>query len=161
MTLQKTVFIAFFVLACAGAPFRAQADGKLWQFGYGPGHWEQLHEFQPYIEPSKGTQNQQWNDDPWSPSTWSQQRGDGNKQVVSDLFKADIFREQYVKNGVPAVDVGPHFYDLSGNDQRRVAAMLDDYYGITANKVFGMYKLYDWNTGLPIGTYTQYGLQLK
>jgi hypothetical protein len=161
MKLQKAVFVALLALIGAGLSTQAHANGKFGPFAWEPSHWEQLHEFQPYIEHPTQTQNQQWENDPWTPSTWAQQRGDGAKRVVDDLFRVDIFRKQYVEDGVPAVQVGPNFYNLGGNDKRRVTAMLDEFYGITKSKVFGMFMLYDWNTHQPIGSYTQYGLQLK
>jgi hypothetical protein len=161
MKLQNAVIIAIFVLMGGALPLQAQAGGKVSPFGWGPEHWEQLHDFQPYIDHPYQTQNEQWDDDPWAPSFWAQQRDSGEKRVVDDLFRVDIFRKKYVEDGVPAVQVGQNFYNLGGNDKRRVTAMLDDFYGITRNKVFGMFTLYDWNSNRAIGTYTQYGLQLK
>jgi hypothetical protein len=161
MKLQQTVLIAIFVITSGCLCGNAQAGGKIWPFAWGPSHWEHLDHFQPYIDNPVQTQDLQWDNDPWSPSVWAQQRNDGEKRVVADLFKADIFRDKFVEDGVPAVQVGPTFYMLGGQDKRRVTAMLDDFYGITKNKVFGMFTLYDWNSHQPIGTYTQYGLQMK
>lgn len=161
MNLQRFVFVTVFTIAALAVGGRAQAESKPWAWGWGPGHWEHLHDFQPYIEHPFQTQNTQWNNDPWTPATWAQQRGGDGKVVVDDFYKADILRRQYVYNGTAAVDVGPGFYQLGGRDQRRVAAMLDSAYGVTQNKLYGMFTLYDWNTGDPIGTYTRYGLQMK
>ena len=156
----RIVLLAVLILLC-GLAAPARADRSHWE----PGYWEDQND-RAYIEPGTGTQNTQWDDDPWSPQAWAQQRQhgdkkDGDRQVIAGFFKADILRKLYTEDGTPAVRVGPAFYALGGQDQRRVAAMIDDAYGVTANKLYGMFTLYDWNNHRAIGTYTQYGLQMK
>ena len=161
MKLEKTVFIAFFALAVLTFAAPAKAESKWWIWGWGPGHWEQLNGFKPYIEHPTQTQNKQWDNDPWKPADWAKQRPGGGEEVVKGFYKADIIREQYTEDGLPAVRVGQGFYMLGGNDQRKVMAMLDYVYGITSNAVYGGFQIYDWNTRAQIGAYTQYGLYLK
>lgn len=159
MFRQVFVTALFFSLAIIGS---ARADSKIdGAVGWGPGHWEKDYKFQPYIEHPTQPQHQQWRRDPWQPYQWATQYDGGGQQVIDGFYTADILRKQYVKNGTAAVDVGPGFYMLSGNDKRKVAAMIDYVYGITKNDLYGLYTLYDWNNHRPIGTYTQYGLEMQ
>ena len=81
--------------------------------------------------------------------------------VIRGFYTADIIRDQYVDDDVPVLEVGPGFYMLGGHDKRRVTELVDDVYGITSSKRFGMFMIYDWKTEKAIGAYTQYGLQLQ
>ena len=159
MPIRLFLLAAILLASCLAVP--AQADPRHWGLDY----WEQQDD-PPYIEPGKGTQNTQWDDDPWSPKVWAQQRQgkdgkNGDRNVIAGFFRADIIRKLYTEHGTAAVRVGPAFYELGGQDQRRVAAMIDDAYGVTSNKLYGMFTLYDWNNRRAIGTYTQYGLQMQ
>ena len=144
-------------LALLSAPLPAFAS---WLGHWDPDSWEQQND-RPYIEHPSETQNTQWDNDPWSPKIWAQQRKGGAQEVIDGFYRADIIRKLYTEHGTAAVRVGPAFYTLGGEDQRRVASMIDDTYGITANKTYGMFTLYDWNNDRAIGTYTQYGLQMQ
>ncbi len=153
---------AFTMIAAAAAVFsftsEAYAGPKPWVWSWWGSHWEGL-DFVPY-QNGKHPHNTQWEKRGWQPEYWAVQRESGI-EVVRGFYFADIVRGQYVKDEIPVLEVGPGFYNLGGEDQRRVVAMVDDVYGITNAKEFGMFNLVDWETKEPIGAYTRYGLQLQ
>lgn len=153
-----TIFMAA-GLAMTGFTAKAQAEGKVWVWGWGPSHWRDL-DFVPYLEDGKSPHNSQWDENEWSPEHWTQQRG-SDIAVLRRFYVADVLRDQYFDEGVPVLEVGPRFYNLSGHDKRRVTEMVDTAYGMTASKMFGMYMLYDWQTKKAVGSYTRYGLQIQ
>jgi hypothetical protein len=156
MPMQKIVSLAFFLFVF-GYCLNAHAETGHWGLDY----WESQRPYTPYIQDPIQTQNQQWANDPWQPADWAVQRKGNAKEQMKRFYQADIIRKQYVKDERAAIDVGPAFYELGGQDQQRVAAFIDETYGVTKNKLYGMYTLYDWNTHRAIGTYTQYGLTMK
>lgn len=147
------------VLAMTAYSPDAQAGPKPWPFSWWESHWEGL-DFIPY-QNGKHPHNSQWESSKWQPRHWTAQRGGDAMEVVRGFYAADIVRRQYVDDDIPVLEVGPAFYMLGGQDQRRVAEMVDHVYNITGSKENGMFQLFDWKTGEPIGAYTRYGLQLQ
>lgn len=138
----------------------AQAEPKPWIWSWWESHWDGL-DFEPYLENGKHPHNSQWDNTKWTPEEWAKQYENGGKDIIDGFYAADIIRDQYIDDDVPVLEVGPSFYSLGGFDKRRVAEMVDNVYGITTSKTFGMYMLVDWKTEEAIGSYTQYGLQLQ
>jgi hypothetical protein len=155
--MNRLILLSFFMLVIGAQP--AMAESKIWVFGWPEGHFEN-QDFEPYLDTAKEPHNSQWNSINWKPEDWISQRG-GENNMIRSLYFADIIRDQYEDNGVPVLEVGPNFYNLSGFDKRRVTELFDEVYEITLSKENGMYMLYDWDTEEPIGAYTKYGLQLQ
>lgn len=124
-------------------------------------HWRDL-DFQPHLQNAKHPQNSQWSHGEtyqgWTAETWGIQRG-GLGPVIETFFRNKIFTDKYTKNDLPAIEVGPNFYRLSGFDKRRVIKTVDKYYQVTARA--GALYLYDWHSAKPVGVYTRSGLQLQ
>ena len=146
-------------LITAGFSGSAHAEGKVWIWGWGPSHWANL-DFVPYLQNGKDPHNSQWNDSKWEPDHWTKQRG-SDEAVLRRFYAADVLRDQYFDEGVPVLEVGPNFYNLSGYDKIRVAEMVDNAYGITSGKMSGMFMIYDWQSKKAVGAYTRYGLQIQ
>lgn len=134
------------------------AESKPWVWGWWESHWDNL-DFIPY-QNGKHPHNSQWDESKWQPAHWQAQRADA-MSVVNGFYTADILRGQYVDDDIPVLEVGPSFYLLGGQDQRRVVEMVDYVFEMTNRKKNGMFQLYDWKTKKPIGAYTEYGLQLQ
>ena len=141
------------------APNPAHAEPKPWIWSWWPSHWENM-DFEPYLEPGKDPHNAQWDQKIWKPADWAVQKG-SSQDVLKGLYTAEILNDQYVDDDIPVLEVGPNFYHLSGFDKRRVVAMVDDVYQITASKQDGMFMLYDWRTKKAVGIYTAHGLQIQ
>ena len=77
--------------------------------------------------------------------------------LVQGFYDADILRDQYTRNKIPVLVVGPGFYMLGGQDKRRVTATVDHVWNITGGHPDGIFMLEDWRTGNPVGTYTKDG----
>lgn len=160
--MKRSSFLAAIFVAgmmAAGFSGQAHAEGKVWIWGWGPSHWKNL-DFVPYLQNGKDPHNSQWNDSKWKPEHWSRQRG-SDEAVLKRFYTADVLRDQYFDEGVPVLEVGPNFYNLSGHDKIRIAEMVDSAYGITSDKTFGMFMIYDWQSKKAVGAYTQYGLQIQ
>lgn len=155
----KSLVILSLFLSVLSLSSMAYAEAKPWVWSWWESHWDGL-DFNPYMEEGKHPHNSQWDESSWKPEHWEAQSPDA-LDVVKGFYFADILRDQYVDNDLPVLEVGPAFYMLGGQDKRRVVEMVDYAYGITSEKEFGMFMLYDWKTGKAIGSYTQYGLQLQ
>ena len=116
-------------------------------------------DYEPYLESATETHNSQWDNVDWQPDDWIAQR-DNEVELIRDFYDADILSDQYVRAGVPVLEVGPAFYRLGGEDKRRVTDTVDQVYKITEQSVDGMFILRDWRSNADIGLYTKYGLQL-
>lgn len=146
----------------AAAPAHAvpKPSSLFWWEGPFIDHWKNL-DFVPHMEDAKHPQNSQWEHvkPTWKPDDWIAQRASAD-ELVHDLYASDVFVQQKMNRNVPVLIVGPGFYKLGGYDKRRVTALLDQVYGITTSAPDGMYLINDW-TGMPVGAYTRYGLQLQ
>ena len=151
--------LLLFLLLCA-APFSgARADNELPYFaGNERPSWQEYKQFNPYLERGKDTQNQQWADEDWYVQDWVAQSA-SPKALVDGFFRADILREQTMRDGVPVIIVGPQFYRLGGFDKRRVITSVDAVYGVTERGQAIL--LHDWRTKRQIGVFTREGLQLE
>jgi hypothetical protein len=147
------------VLLCAAPLAGARADNEL---PYNPVNkwpsWQEYKQYNPYLERGKDTQNQQWADEDWYVQDWVAQSA-SPKALVDGFFRADILREQTMRDGVPTIIVGPQFYRLGGFDKRRVITSVDAVYGITDGGQAIL--LHDWRTKRQIGVFTREGLQLE
>ena len=159
--MKQFRIIAVLALICGILSFSstAYAEPKPWVWSWWEGHWDGL-DFEPYLETAKHPHNTQWDESQWRPEHWEAQ-AESAPDVVRGFYFADIISDQYVDDGVPVLEVGPGFYMLGGEYKRRVTAMVDYVYGITREKEFGMFMLYDWQSKEAIGAYTKYGLQLQ
>ena len=155
----KSLALVFFVFSMVCFATAAQAEPKPWIWSWWPSHWEGL-DFEPYIDDAKHPHNSEWNASEWQPGDWIVQRPD-QLHLVRGFYRADILRDQFEDDDIPVLQVGPGFYRLGGQDQRRVARTVDEIYGITARHKSGIYMLEDWRTKQTIGLYTSHGLQLQ
>ena len=119
--------------------------------------------FHFYHDHPTHTHSSQWQREAWSPQNWvaldpSRTKG----KLLQRFIQADVIREIEIdEDEVPVVSVGPVFYNLSGRDKRRVAALIDHVYGFTAKTENGVYLLTDDLTCIPVGVYSRTGLQLQ
>lgn len=150
-------FLAFFASASS-----VMAKPKPWPFSWGPGHdeWTAYKKYNPHLENGKHSHNTQWQGRDWYVEDWLSQSRSG-LTLINGFYRANILKDQDVDDDIPVLVVGPEFYRLSGYDKRRVAHTVDVVYGITRGKPNGTFILKDWHTKLPIGIYTEYGLQLQ
>jgi hypothetical protein len=153
LSLLSFIFLVF-------STQQAFAEPKPWVFSWGPSHFKN-HDFEPYLDRAKFPHNSQWSDKDWKSEYWVQQRDNDEMKMLRSLYFADIFRDQYFDDEIPVLEVGPNFYNLSGYDKRRVTALVDDVYEVTASHEDGIFMIYDWHTRKTIGVYTKYGLQLQ
>ena len=163
MIFRNALFLlSFFVMLAGGTANATPKSNFLFSQSWPHGHeaWESYTKFQPYLENNKHPHNSQWAGYGWYAEDWISQSGNG-LDLVDGFYKADILRDQEMENGVPVLVVGPSFYRLSGLDKRRVVTAVDVVYGVTKNAPRGAIQLKDWHTDLPIGLYTEHGLQLQ
>lgn len=116
--------------------------------------------FTPLIYGPGDTLPAQFKGTEWDPALWplSYQNKDN---FTRGLFKADIIRDQYIKDEtIPVLVVGPNFYHLSDGDQIRLADTINQLYGATSGS-YGAYLLTDWHTRQVIGEYSKTGLKMR
>jgi hypothetical protein len=164
---SKMKFNRFYIaLAALGfilslSPHPAKAGPKPWIWSWGSDHFKNQN-FQPYINDPRHPYNFQWDYQNWKPENWVEATRDKESmKLIRDFYFADILRDQDMKLGVPRLIVGPAFYQLGGQDKRRVLATVDSVYGVTTARENGLFMVYDWYTKKPIGIYTRDGLQLQ
>ena len=158
--MRRLALLAILVLspfAATGA--MADPGPKPSAFFWWPGHWNN-QTFIPYLDDGTHPHNTEWDYKHWQADDWIRQNKDG-LTLVKKFYTADIIRRQYVRHETPVVVVGPAFYELGGEDKRRVMAVLDNVWKITSSKPDGMFMLYDWDSGEAVGSYTQGGLQIQ
>ncbi|MCC7305782.1 MAG: hypothetical protein IT558_05935 [Alphaproteobacteria bacterium] len=160
MNIQRLIAILPILVFLVAAPVQAAPKPTYWDWW--PGHWDK-DMARPHLEDGKMPHNSQWENDKWTPQDWTASRG-SEMDVLQGLYDADILRDQY-RNGdnIPVLQVGPNFLRLSGQEKRRVAAYIDQVFGITSSSPDGMFYIYlsrGWFAD-PIGTYTRRGLQLQ
>lgn len=98
--------------------------------------------------------------DQWTPEVWTT-NGGGEKSMMDKLYINGIITDQYIDDGVPVLEVGQHFMELAGNDQRRVVSYVDSVFGITQGHESGTIILNHWKADEAVGVYTRQGLQLQ
>jgi hypothetical protein len=158
-------FRSFYIALAALAPLLlaapAKADPKPWIWSWGPSHFINQH-FTPYPDDPRHPYNSQWDSQNWQPENWYETtRGKEKMKLIRDYYFADILRKQTTRRGMPAVEIGPGFYQLGSQDKRRVLATIDDIYKVTSRHDNALFIVYDWRTHEPIGVYTKYGLQMQ
>ncbi len=142
----------------------AEAKTKFLGLIWWPSHWVN-QDFQPYYETSTEPHNTQWNDNKlsdqwWTPKDWVSLDGGSGFELIRKWYVADILRDQYVRDGIPYLEVGPNFYHLGGADKRRVMKTIDAVYRVT-DYTPKMFYLRDFRTDQVIGHYTKDGLVLQ
>lgn len=158
--LQRTGFVLSFFLFSL-FPLTAQASPKFFSFWWWPSHWEN-QDFIPYYDNGTQPHNGQWNGTQWTPADWISMDTGRGEDLVEKWVRVGIIKRRYTRfwDNVPAVDVGPNFYHLSGLDKRRVMETLDAVYSVTDEKP-GLFYVSDPGTGQIIGYYTKSGLVLQ
>lgn len=158
----RNTLILFSFLVLLATSSSAMAKSKPWVFSWGMGHeeWTSYQKFNPYLENGKHPHNTQWQGRDWYAEDWLSQSQNG-LSLIDGFYQANILKDQKIDDDIPVLIVGPAFYHLSGYDKRRVAHVVDVVYGVTRDKPNGTFILKDWHTKLPIGIYTEYGLQLQ
>jgi len=119
---------------------------------------------------------QDWDKDKWG-SGWTP------KRAVKNFFKSGIFIKQYLKSYkktirlvdkkrrhffaikkkkkyVPVLELGPVFYQLSDQDQRRSLQLVAEQSNILS-KTYQIIVLVDWKTKEIIGSYSNQGMFLN
>lgn len=160
MQQRNLLVTGLFAVSLVLGASEASAQPKPWYWSWWPSHWENQR-FEPYLEHPKHPHNTQWDSEKWEPADWAAQKQGGSLELIRGFYSANILSGQYVDDELPVLEVGPNFYHLSGQDKRRVTALVDDYYKITTNHLNAMYEIRDWRTHKPIGTYTTRGLHLQ
>jgi hypothetical protein len=120
--------------------------------------------FQPHLKDGKTPHDvvgwQQ--DDQWQPQDWIDARGGSAKAVMDGFYRAQVVTGQYTDGGVPVLEVGQGFMDLSSREQRRVATFVDYAFKVTENSPEGVFYIYHLaDDDNPIGVYGKDGLQLQ
>ncbi len=141
-------------------PSAAKADPKPWYFSWGFRHWEETDFSKRYIADGKTPYNTQWDARDWEPQDWIDQRGNA-MNLINGFYRAGILTDQYVDDEVPVLEVGRGFFDLGGEDQRRVLETVDVAYNITAACRFGAFDIVSEESGDVVGHYTKYGAQFQ
>ena len=148
--MNRTLSLAVLALiALLATPMAAQAG------------WlcpEKDKDFRPYLEHNLHPQHAAHRFHDWQLADWAPDRGTGLAQMDA-FFRAGVLTD-YVDGRKPTLVVGQGFYHLSNYDQRRVVALFDHLYNVTAEKP-GVLRLKDWHTGKTIGLYGASGLQLQ
>jgi hypothetical protein len=147
-----TVITAFFTILSSGA----QA-ASFWDYLFTP---DVPDTTRYYKHRSNEVQMAIHEMDEWTPEVWTQ-NGGGRKSMMDKLYFNGIITDQYIDDGVPVLEVGQHFMELSSNDKRRVVAYVDSVFGITQSHESGTIILNHWQADEPVGIYTREGLQLQ
>ena len=148
------VFSSFFVSSFA------QAESMFSIWGGGNGLSDNLEFDHRHIDDPKTPHNYRWQEQDWSPEQWVEARGSA-EALLHDFYRAGFITKQYDIDGVPALDVGQGWMDLSMQERVRVLRVVDYMYEITKNNPDGTILIYrDKMSGL-LGVYTVSGLQLQ
>jgi hypothetical protein len=136
-----------------------------WPSFYWPArHWKvtgQDQDFKPYKDdPILTHLYRQKLDANWKPQQWISAVG-GAEKTMDLLYRADIIRAQNESEGIPVMVVGPAFYRLSPENQRKMVQVVDHIYGITQTHPAGLFYLRDWHTKYAVGLYDHNGLQMQ
>ena len=153
--------LIFNVFICFLAVFfsvEGQAVERFGKFIWGPPKSDFVR---PYLEEAKLPHNSQWADDEWSPQDWIDARGGSVIAVVNGFYSAGIIKDQYFDDDVPVLEVGQTFIDLSGQEQRRVVAFMDDVFGVTSSSKAGVIEIEFHDDNKSVGLFTKDGLQLQ
>ncbi len=147
------------ILAVLGAlSTPAQARSKSWL------DWiltPKMPDFErPIMLDGKTPHPQSWHNDQWSPENWTAARGT-DKGVMDDLYASGIITDQYEEDGMPVLEVGPRFLQLSHSDQSKVASYVDDVFGITRLSEDGGFNIIYDPSDTVIGYYNAGGLVLE
>lgn len=160
MCLMTKFSLVFLLLCTLLMPSAAQAGPKFFSFWWWSSHWEN-QDFIPYYDNGTEPHNTQWSETSWKPEDWVSMDTGRGTDLISKWVTVGVLQKQYVRcDDVPAVDVGPNFYHLSGLDKRRVMETLDYVYQVTAKRP-GMFYVNDPETGKIIGSYSKTGLVLQ
>jgi len=143
----------------------AWAGAKPTRFFWLSPHWDQG--YSPYIEDSRISHNSRWEQDEWTPQDWVKNHG-STDAVIGALTKAHIISEfdntpflskwrgNPENHKLPVLKVGYGFQHLSSLEKRRVVQFVDYAYDVQ-----GAMVLKDAKTRVPVGIYTELGLQLN
>lgn len=151
----KLLFLLPFI-ALSGCSDRGVAN---WKWSAQHNNYMPHAERDPYLEFEKHLQISQWAHEDWVAEDWISQHSDP-KDLISNLYEADILRNQTFSGERNILVVGPNFYHLSGFDKRRVTHVIDVIYGITKNAPEASFFLTDWKTKQYIGVHDRDGLRL-
>ncbi len=156
------ILLSFFVISVSADALAKPKNNFLFFQAWPSGHeaWTSYTKFQPYLENMKHPHNTQWAGYGWYAEDWTS-ASRSKLDLVNGFYTADIIRDQEMDDDVPVLVVGPSFYRLSGLDKRRVVTTVDTVYGVTKSGSHRTIQLRDWNTKMPIGIYTERGLQLQ
>lgn len=125
---------------------------------------------QVYLNKGDFYHDSQWADDEWKPEYWVKARGGSVKAVLDGLYDSGIIIDQFSRKGVPILEVGKKYIDLSELEKRRVAAFIDYVFGVTKSSKVGffrivyegeIYPLDSYDDERMVGIYTKDGLQLQ
>jgi hypothetical protein len=159
--MKKLFLLSFLTLILTPAlSGTAQAGQKFLGIWWWESHWKN-QDFIPYYDNGTDPHTTQWTDKNWTPADWIKVEGGDGTKLVQKWLNADILEGSYKdRHNVPYLEVGRHFYYLSGYDKRRVLQTLDAVYQVTSQKP-GMFFIKDPQTDKIIGTYSKDGLTLE
>ncbi|MBX2833848.1 MAG: hypothetical protein KTR28_02645 [Micavibrio sp.] len=123
-----------------------------------------------YLNKAKIPHSSQWADEKWSPQDWIDARGGQPLKVIDGFYRVGIIKDQTMKDGMPLLEVGDAFLQLSDLEKMRVVTFIDHVFGITRNDESGsIHIVYEEETFLfglysgleSVGFFTKDGLQLQ
>ena len=152
------IFFQVLIMILAGVS-SAQADlfGNTGKWIWGPPNTDPVR---PYLEEGKIPHNSQWADDEWEPQMWIEDRGSA-KAVIDGFYAAGVVTDQYIDHGMPVLEVGQTFLELSGQEKRRVAAFFDHVFRVTQTHEKGAFHIIFHKHDALVGLFGKEGLQLQ
>lgn len=158
--MKYTIALMLAVFTLSAAAPSAQAEPKFAGLWWWPSHWKN-QDYNPHYDNGTDPHNSQWTDKNWSPADWIKAAGGDGTSLVTGWINTKILVGSYKdSDGVPYLEIGPNFYQLSGYDKRRVTQTLDAIYQVTAVEP-RMFFIKDADTKKIIGTYSKEGLNLQ
>ncbi len=143
-------FVVGFLLVTGAWSIQAKADPKVLGF-----FWSKPADFTPYVDDGRSSHPAQWDHETWKLGDWVPDQRAGLK-LIQRYYDVSVLKDQFVRNGVPVLEVGSGFYHLSGRDQRRVLSLVDGVYQITDSQP-GIFYVCDWKSDKIVGVYSKAG----
>ncbi len=156
MRLSYLIVFSIFigVLGVSGQAQARQSHGLFYYF-FTPA--EDDHD-RHYMNEWKNAYDSDW-EYRWSPRMWADDV-EAAQGVIDGFYKSGILKDQYVDDGVPVIQVGQRFLDLSGRDQRRVVKFVAYAFDIDGFNNTGAMNIVLERECVPLGVYSQGKVQL-
>lgn len=159
MRLILIAFLAAFGVVSLAAP--AHAGPKPCYWGWWPEHFAKMDWEKRLMQDGTTHHPNQWDGSNWKPEHWAAQREGGGAKILERFFTIGILEAFDMDEDIPVLEVGRGFFDLGGEDQKRVMTLVDRVYAVTTKSPRKMFLIEDGRTGKRLGTYTVSGLMLR